>query len=234
MSFIQRLNLLLNMKLEINLSRKVNRRKALIFLLLVFVVQLAGGYYIINRWMVVPNRNMYENKIYKLSKNSIPKNNSAKTELAMAYYLKEDLGKAEALLREILKEEPANEKASLYLGLILSEQKKYQDSIGLLDVYITKHQGVETRLAYLNLGHDYFGLGNYNLALKYYKMAAARDPGNPIVHYSLGQTYEKLQDKLNALYSYQTALKIAGNYQEADQALKNLGKLDTAKGGGLN
>ncbi|HEX3030821.1 MAG TPA: tetratricopeptide repeat protein, partial [Bacillota bacterium] len=91
-----------------------------------------------------------------------------------------------------------------------------------------------TRLAFLKLGDAYFGLENYNLALKYYKTAAGRDPGNPVVYYSLGRTYEKLQDKANALYAYQEALKIAGDYQEAAQAIKNLGKLEPVKGGGPN
>jgi len=182
------------------------------------------GYIVGNNWFWNHNKNYYEYKIDNLKDNLRKQPDAAniRTELAMANYLNGDSSKSIGILKDILLKEPQNDLATLYLGLILSEQKEYKESIGLLTNYIQRNQGLETRLAYLYLGQDYLAIGKHELALKYLKYAAVRDPGNPVVFYNIGHAYEKLNDKKNAIISYERALKISQNYVEAEVALKNL------------
>jgi len=224
MGFIERMNSLLDYKIEIDLDKRVSRNKAVFFLILLAIVLTLAGYYIGDRWFWVNYQTYYEYRIDSLKEllKEHPDSNNIRAELAMTNYLNGETAKSIGMLRDILSKEPGNAAATLYLGLILSEQKEHRESIGLLTDYIKKNRGLETRLAFLYLGRDYLAVGKYDLALKYLKYAAVRDPGNPVVYYYLGQTYEKRQDKKNAIVSYEKALKINNGYAEADSALKSL------------
>lgn len=224
MGIAQRINPILNYDIEIDLEKRINRNKALVFVGLFAVALALAGYYIGDRWFWAPHKNYYEKQIDNLKKllRQNPGTNDIRAQLAMTSYLKGETAKAKGILRDILTKEPNNGTAALYLGLILSEQKEYKESIQLLNGYVKQNQGLETRIALLYLGRDYLAAGNYSLALKYLKIAAERDPGNPVVYYNLGQTYEKLNDKKNTIASYEKALKISNNYPEADEALKAL------------
>ncbi len=224
MGITQRINSLLNYEIKIDLDRTIDRNKAIVLIGIILVVVTITGYAVGNRWFWVDNKNYYEYQIDNLKESlrKQPESNSIRVNLAMANYLNGDDTKSIGILRNILTEEPGNEPATLYLGLILSEQKEFKESVGLLTGYVKQNQGLETRIAYLYLGRDYLALGKNDLALKYLGYAAARDPGNPVVYYCQGQAYEQLKDKKNAIAAYERALRISPDYTEAENALKAL------------
>lgn len=224
MGITEHFNSILNYKIEIDVNKRVNRTKALILLGMLIIVLAFVGYYVGDHWFWAKNKSYSENRIDILKEvlKKQPESNNVRAELAMAQYLNGNNNKAVEILRGITTQEPDNEAAVLYLGLILSEQKEYKESIGLLSNYVKKNQGLQTRIAYLYLGQDYLGVGKYDLSLKTLKTASQSDPGNPVVYYNLGQVYEKLKDKKNAISSYEKALTISSNYVEADKALKSL------------
>lgn len=229
MGVIQRINDFLNYKIELDMNKRINRNKSLLFVGLLTVLLAAVGYYIGDRWFWLNNPNYYEYEIKNLQDNlkQNPDSVSIKTQIAMTSYLNGNSDKAISILRDVLKNDPQNDGASLDLGLILSEQKQYNESTPLLLKYIAKKQGLETRLAYLYLGRNYLSVGKYKEAVNYLNEAKKRDEGNPVVYYYLGQSYEKVSDKKSAIKSYEKALELNSNYTEAGKALDNLIKKGT-------
>ncbi len=226
MSIAGRIKAVLNYKIEIDLDKKIARDKALFFLGVFLVLVAIAGYYIGDRWFWVPNKTYYENRIDNLKEvmKNYPGSNNVRAEMAMTDYLKGNTEKSIGSLKDIITQEPNNEVAAFYLGLIQCEQQEYRESIGLLTRYLRSHQGLETRLALLYLGRDYLAVGKYDLAVKNLVEAARRDPGNPVTYYYLGQTYEQLKNRKKAIESYEKALSISNNYVEADTALNALVK----------
>lgn len=224
MGIVQRINSVLEYKLEIDLDKRVSRNKSLAVIGLILILLNILGFYIGNRWFWVKKENYYENKISNLKqmlKNN-PGSKDVEAEMAMTSYLNGDSESAVKQLREVLKRDPNNSSAQFNLGVILSEQKQFNEAISFLDKYIKKNHGLETRIAYLYLGRCYLDTGKYDLALKNLKIASERDPGNPVVHYYLGQTYEKLNNRKRAVRSYEKALEINSEYSDADRALMSL------------
>lgn len=224
MGIVQRINSVLEYKVEINLEKRVNRNKSLVMIAVILILLNILGFYIGNRWFWVKTESYYENKMSNL-KHMLKDNPGSKdieAEMAMTSYLNGDSKAAVKQLREILNRAPDNSSAQFDLGVILSEQKQFNEAISLLDKYIKKNHGLETRIAYLYLGRCYLDTGKYDLALKNLKIASEMDPGNPVVHYHLGQTYEKLNNRKKALRSYEKALEINHDYLEADRAIISL------------
>ena len=224
MAVLQKLSSLLNYEIKIDLNKQVTRRTAFILLILFAVFLIGAGYFIGDRWFWVSHQNYleYQKEVLRESLNKNPKQNSIKVELAMADYLDGNASGAIKALRDILRREPGNWPAVLYLGLILSEQKEYKESIDLLTKYVGHSNGFETRIAYLYLGKSYLSAGSYRMAEKHLKTAAERDPANPLVYYWLGQTYEKMKATKSAVASYEKALAISPDFMEADTALRLL------------
>ncbi|WP_418790420.1 tetratricopeptide repeat protein [Phosphitispora sp. TUW77] len=228
MRLISRINLLLNHRIDIkiNFNQRISRTKALVFIAVLAVMMVLSGYYIGERWYWVKDQNLYEYRIEYLKKQLTqnPKSNNIRAELGMTYFLNSQVNKAEAMLRDVLEDEPENDIAVLYLGLILSEQKDYYKSIELLNRYLKINQGLETRVALLYLGRDYLETEAYDLALTTLRKAVERDPANPVVWYYLGQAYENVNDRKNAISAYERALVLNKNYTEAEWALNSLAK----------
>ncbi|PKM80993.1 MAG: hypothetical protein CVU89_11650 [Firmicutes bacterium HGW-Firmicutes-14] len=219
-----RISSILNYRITINLDKRINRNKSLALLLIVFMLLTAAGYYAGKQWIWPENRSYFEYRIDNLKEvlKKHPDSGNIRAELALTEYLNGNSAKSIGVLRDILTKEPGNQSAALYLGLILSEEGDYKESIGLLTNYIKQRQGIETRLAFLYLGRNYLEIQKYDLALKYLKVAAVRDPGNPVIYYYLGQTYEKLDDLKNAKSSYEKALSLSNGFTEAEKALTAL------------
>lgn len=225
MGFIEKINKILNYKINIDLNKRVSRNKALGIVVLLSISLVFAGFYFEEQSLLAGNRNYYENHIDNLKEalNKQPHFSSMKAEMAINYYLNGETYRAKAILKDILEKEPGNEAAELYLGLMLSEQKEYYESVKWLTKYMKKKkQGLEIRLACLYLGQDYLALKDYTKALTYLNEAAEREPGNPVVYFYLGQTYEKLNKSKSAISSYEQALKITNNYTEAEMALISL------------
>ncbi len=210
--------------IKININKRISRNKALVLVAFMAVLMFLAGNYIGERWFWVNDQSLYEYRIASLRDQlaKSPKPNSIRTELAITYYLDGEADKAEAELRDVLADEPENDAAMLYLGLILSERKKYRESIEFLDRYLKRNRGLESRLAMLYLGRDYLETDAHSLALTTLREAAEMDPANPVVYYYLGLAYEKLHDRKNAIKAYEKALAINKNYTEAEVALNSL------------
>lgn len=224
MAEVRRLSDLLNYEIRIDLEKQVSRITASAVLIICAVILVAVGFFIGDRWFWTnyPGYFEYQREVLRESLAENPKRTQVKTELAMADYLDGDEKGAIKALRDILRREPGNQPAVLYLGLILSEQKKYQESTDLLSRYAGQNEGFETRLAYLYLGRNFLATGNYEMAKKHLKTAAERDPGNPLTYYWLGQTYERMNDLENAIASYEKTLEISSGFFEAERALNSL------------
>ena len=211
----------LNQEIKIDLDQRISRKQAYIIICGVVALVLGIGYLAGNLWFWNPNRNYFEYQIEQFSKNP-GESSETRIELAMATYLNGDVPTAERILRGILAKEPKNNMASLYLGLILSDQKRFNEAISLLSSSTKQIQGLEARMVYLYLGKDYLAVGQPRLAAQYLGNAEVLDPGNPVVYYTLGQAYEKLNNFKKAVSYYEKALKLSPNYVEPDMALKNL------------
>lgn len=220
MGITQRVGSLLNYEIKIDLNKRINKKLAYIIICAVLALVLGMGYLAGNIWFWNPNRNYFEYQMEQISQK--PGDSQTRVELAMAAYLNGDIPKAEGILRDILVKEPNNNLASLYLGLILSDQKKYNEAIPLLITSTKQVQGFEARLVYLYLGKDYLAVDEPKLAVQYLGQAEALDPGNPVVYYTMGQAYEKMNNTQKAVEYYEKALKLSPNYVEPEAALKNL------------
>lgn len=228
MGITQRVGDLLNYEVKIELHKRINQNLAYTIIGVVTVLVLTVGYFVGQYWFWNPKRSFFEYQIEQINKNPI--NPESQVELAMAAYLNGDAPKAERILRGILSKQPQNNMAALYLGLILSDQKKYDEAIGLLTAFTKQSQGIEARIVYLYLGKDYLAVGKPETAAKYLEHAEVIDPGNPVVYYTLGQAYEKMNNTQQAVSFYEKALKLSPGYVEPDVALKNLlKKLSTTK-----
>lgn len=205
----------------INLDYKIRWKTASVFIGILVIVLALLGYYVVYRGIWLSRMNYYDYKTANLKKilDRQPGSGSTRAEIAMTSYLKGDIQQSIEMLREVLENEPENDKAVLYLGLILGEQMNYKESIELLTRYVNNHQDFTTRIAYEGLGKSFMGTGQYESALKYLELAAGRDPGNAAIYYNLGRTYEKLNKPKNAMLSYEKALQISGSYPEAETAL---------------
>ncbi len=209
---------------RLNLDKRINRNKTLAVIgIFIFLLNVAG-FYIGKEWFWIENKSYYENKIGGLKQilKEHPGAKDVQVEIAMTNYLNGDTKKAVNQLRNILLKDSHNNNAKFILGVILSERKETNESIVLLSEYVKENQGLETRIAYLYLGQNYLAVGNYDLALRNLTIASDRDPGNPVVYYFLGQTYEKLKKTKSAIQSYEKALEINSGYIEADRALTSL------------
>lgn len=224
MDILQRINSVLNYKLELDLNKRINRNKSLTVIFLVFILLNVGAYYLGTRWFGIERKSYYEKEISELNQvlELNPGSKDVQAQIAMSNYLSGEQEKAIKLLRDILAKAPDNNIARLELGVILSEQKQYDEAIKLLAGYVKNNQGLEARIAYLYLGRDYLAKNNYSAALNHLKNAAERDPGNPVVFYYLGQAYEKMNNRKYAIQSYEKALEINNGYIEADKALLSL------------
>jgi hypothetical protein len=222
MNISQRFNEVLNHKIEVDLDKRINRNKGIVFIIGIIILLSFLGYFIGTRWFWIQNKTYQENRIESLQETlqQNPESSKTQAELALATYLNGGISESIKTLKEVLANEPENRTATLYLGLILSEQKDYKESTKYLSKYISKYQGIETKIAYLYLGQNYLAIGDYNSALKHFNVTAKRDAGNPVVY--LGKTHEGLNDKKSAILNYEKALEIAVDYKEADVALKSI------------
>ena len=74
--------------------------------------------------------------ILEKSVKKYPQDINIKSSLAMLYHKKKDYEKAEKMYKEILELYPKNTKALFYLGGLYKNQKRYDDALKYLNLYI--------------------------------------------------------------------------------------------------
>lgn len=220
----QKINNLLEYKISIDLDAKINRQKAFRILGIVTAAIIILGYVIGEAFFWgVDDRGVFDRQIEVLEKASEnPDNLRSKADLALAYYLKGETGKAQELYEEVLRRDFNNAAANIYYGLILADQKQYRDAVPYLLRGI-KNEPRREKLAYIYLGISYYELGGNDQAVQYLETGTKLDQGSALGHYYLGLAYKKRGDKKNAVAALKRALTLTGNnYPEAAGALKKL------------
>jgi tetratricopeptide (TPR) repeat protein len=220
----QKINNLLDYKINIDLNARLSREKAYRILGMVTVVTIISGYIIGEAFFWgLDRRGVFDRQIEVLEKASEnPDNLHSKADLALAYYMKGETGKAQGLYEDVLRQDIEHAVANIYYGLILADQKQYRDAVPYLLRGVRKEPRREN-LAYIYLGISYYELGGNDQAVQYLETGTKLDPGSALGHYYLGLAYKNRGDKKNAAAALEKALILTGNnYPEAAGALKGL------------
>jgi tetratricopeptide (TPR) repeat protein len=74
-------------------------------------------------------------------------------------------------------------------------------------------------MALVNLGNTYFGQGDYDTAVDYYRRAIAVRPKDASIHHNLGAAYSNKNDYAQAADAYRQAVTIDPNFGDAHYGL---------------
>ena len=220
----RRINNFLNYKITLNSRIKV--KTALIILLSCAVVFITAGILFGSRLFGTANTSYYEVRIQELKQlfSAHPEDNATAIELAMTMYLKGDKGQGIALAEEIAEKFPADSNAQFSLGLMLADNGNYREAVTRFEKVVGTDANFESAKVRFYLGKSYFETGNYPKALTNLELAVQYDHGNPQAYYYLGKTNQELGLVSKAAEAYQIAIKLAGQYPEAEAALQGLPK----------
>ncbi len=225
MGLVQKISNLLEYQVAIDLSTRLSWKQAL-FIITTFILVLVMLINIVSQKYLYPRQGgVFERKIAALAKTSKQTNYASnKTEIALAYYLEGNLEKAQSLFESVLQQDKNNSKANIYYGLMLADQKKYQQAIPYLEKGIAQ-EPTQAQLAYLYLGISYFFSNNTSKALEYLETSTKLEPGSPAGYYFFGLANKKKGDYLKAKILFEKAIQLSGgNYPEAVQELRGLTK----------
>jgi tetratricopeptide (TPR) repeat protein len=147
------------------------------------------------------------------------------------------LGDAETYARKAVKADPENRPARHTLGVILVQQKKWDEAIQVLRPLAEDITYRTPELAWYDLGGAYLGRGDYDRAIDSLTKALALKPGFCWANYRLGLVYEKKGDLGRAIDELSKAVEPAApacrNLQDAYEARgrlqRRLGKEDEAR-----
>ncbi len=224
MNLGQKINNLLEYKININLNAELSKKKAVWIVGSVTVVLFVLGF-LVGETMFWggDTRGVFERKIEVLEKVSKKTDNpQSKIDLALAYYLNDETEQAQGLFEEILRQEANNAAANIYYGLILADRQKYREALPYIEKGIEKEPQRE-KLAYIYMGISYYQLGKFDQALRALDTGLKLDPGSAVGHYYLGLVYKKRGDNKSAGAALNKALILSGdNYPAAAKALQEL------------
>lgn len=102
-------------------------------------------------------------------------------------------------------------------GIYYANTKLYPKAIAQFDSCILRDW--KTTDAYLEKGRAYFHMGNFNEALKTFKMAVTVSNTDPDAYYWLGRCYEAQHKKTDATNNYRKAISLDQNFVEAQQRI---------------
>ncbi len=108
-----------------------------------------------------------------------PNDSDLLNDLGYSYYMRGDLVRSEEKLRHSLKIKPENKRAWVNLGMVLGQQKRYDESLQAFQ------QAVKPAQAYSNLGFIMTAQGNREGARQAYHKALALNPNLPIARGAL-------------------------------------------------
>jgi len=154
-----------------------------------------------------------------------------KTQLLLNFYKSKNLSKAELLNKELISAHPKVVNLYNILGLVLTEQKKIDESI----TYYKKGIKIDPNYAaiYNNLASSYQLKNDYSKAENYFKKSIDLDSKSSESQNNLGNLYLELNDHQKAINCYKNAIKINPNFFVSHYNLgvtyKNIGKFDEAR-----
>ncbi|MBE7523833.1 MAG: tetratricopeptide repeat protein [Burkholderiales bacterium] len=155
---------------------------------------------------------------------------AATLQQAIALHRGGDLARAEALYREILARAPQDTDAMHFLGVLRTQQRRYDDAIALIGgaaKLAAGHPGIQS-----NLGLALKGAGRLEEALASFDRAIRLAPALPEAHNNRGNVALALGRSAEALASFDRAIALRPEYAEAwnnrGYALVALGRLDAA------
>jgi len=214
----------LNSRVTINANARISRNKALLILMITAIVLISAGLWLGSRVFGPQNLSYYDYRIQELKEivREHPEDRVAVMELAMTLYLKGNTRQGISLARKVLNKYPEDPNVLFNLGIMLNDRGDFHESIELLERLFKIHPGFETEKVSFYLGKGYFKTGDYRRALDNLERSVKLDRGNPVAYYYLGRVNEELGKIHNAIEAYKQAILLAGNYPEAEFALRKL------------
>jgi tetratricopeptide (TPR) repeat protein len=116
------------------------------------------------------------------------------------------MAEAEAIYRQLLIDEPQHQEALFNMGMILCQQKKYDEAITCCRKVI--EQAPDMVMAHNNLGNIYFEQRDLPNALASYRHALELGGRNVELYNNLGNVQRELGEFEEALLNYNKALKL--------------------------
>ena len=169
------------------------------------------------------------------------------TTIGIDYLKAGETEKGIATIKEALKRDPADHKAAFNLGMALTEQGQYQQSMELLERLLTEHPGHAQSWVALSVAQAKLNL--YDACVRSLQQALSLDPKDGHAHKNLGAllaSIGKLPDALvhmelavtflpgdvQAWLNYAKALEESGQSARADPAYQKVQNLDATGNAG--
>lgn len=142
-----------------------------------------------------------------------PKEDTLLFEIAYFY---EELGKQEECIifyNKFLDENPYSYNGWYNLGIVHNERKEYKKAVFSFEYATLIKEDFAS--AYFNKGNAHYNLKEYGQALECYYKTFEYEDNQAITFCYIGECYEKLENYLEAEKSFEIALTISENMQEA-------------------
>jgi len=131
-------------------------------------------------------------------------------------YFYEEMGKQEECIQfynKFLDENPYSYNGWYNLGIVHNERKEYKKAIFSFEYATLIKEDFAS--AYFNKGNAHYNLKEYGQALECYYKTFEHEDNQAITFCYIGECYEKLENFLEAEKSFEIALTISENIQEA-------------------
>jgi tetratricopeptide (TPR) repeat protein len=142
--------------------------------------------------------------IYKLEKCFVFQGKMTKFDKANEYLKRKELKEAQAVLEELLQEEPNNGDALYNLGMIYTELGQPEKAVETLQGCIDS--GQDNANVYVALGYAHSKLGNQNKARELFLSALEIEPDNPYALRNIGALYGKEANYESAIRYFERSL----------------------------
>lgn len=136
---------------------------------------------------------------------------------ARALALAGNLTQSEAILRDLLRNQPSSADAHFLLGYVLFREQKPRDSLAEFTLGArTRRPGADD---FRVIASDYVLLHDYGDAVKWFSEVTADNPDDPQAWYLLGRAQYNNQGFNDAIESFRHALRLHPKYIEAENNL---------------
>ncbi len=137
---------------------------------------------------------------------------------------KGDLAKAEDFYKKSLQADPNNAVSANNLAYVMLQNNENVD-VALSYAQTARRVMPDAPQTADTLAWVYYYKGNYSAARDLLESALRKSPDDPSIHFHLGMTYAKLNDKSNAEVHLKKAVALGGNTQTGKDASAALAKL---------
>ncbi len=145
-------------------------------------------------------------------------------ERATKYFFQSNFDMAEALLQQVVQNDPGNARAHSYLGDIYLTRRKFDDALShyTKSIAISPSEGDN----YFRIGQIYYYRKNGPRAIEYFEKALQHQPSLVISHYHKGLTYLMIfRDKENTIRNWEAFLKAAPDDPQYDKIARAIALL---------